>query len=356
MSKTQDFEQQDKEYIANTYGRFNVCFEKGKGSLLWDVEGKEYIDLGSGIGVTAFGVDDDEWSKAVIAQTHALNHISNLYYSVPQIKLAEMLCKRTGMKKVFFCNSGAESNECAIKAARKYSHDKYGDGRNVIVTLVNSFHGRTVTTLSATGQDVFHQHFFPFTEGFVHTPANDIDAALKVLANPAVCAIMMEPIQGEGGVMPLDKEFVQAVSTAKGLAGGLPMGATLFNEKTQFVLTAGAHATTFGGNPICAAAGCTIIERLTPEFLATVKAKGDYVKHALEGKPGVVGVSGMGLMIGIETTVDPKEVIAKCLEKGVVCLSAKNKVRLLPALNIPQEQLEKAITILADVIGELASK
>ena len=395
MSKTQDFEQQDKEYIANTYGRFNVCFEKGKGSLLWDVEGKEYIDLGSGIGVTAFGVDDDEWSKAVIAQTHALNHISNLYYSVPQIKLAELLCKRTSMKKVFFCNSGAESNECAIKAARKYSHDKYGDGRNVIVTLVNSFHGRTVTTLSATGQDVFHQHFFPFTEGFVHTPANDIDAALKVLANPAVCAIMMEPIQGEGGVMPLDKEFVQAVtkyahkhdqlvlidevqtgngrtgslyayeqfgiepdivSTAKGLAGGLPMGATLFNEKTQFVLTAGAHATTFGGNPICAAAGCTIIERLTPEFLATVKAKGDYVKHALEGKAGVVGVSGMGLMIGIETTVDPKEVIAKCLEKGVVCLSAKNKVRLLPALNIPQEQLEKAITILADVIGELASK
>ena len=395
MSKTQDFEKQDKEYIANTYGRFNVCFEKGKGSLLWDVEGKEYIDLGSGIGVTAFGVDDDEWSKAVIEQTHALNHISNLYYSVPQIKLAELLCKNTGMKKVFFCNSGAESNECSIKAARKYSHDKYGEGRNVIVTLVNSFHGRTVTTLSATGQDVFHQHFFPFTEGFIHTPANDIDAALKVLANPAVCAIMMEPIQGEGGVMPLDKEFVQAVtkyahehdqlvlidevqtgngrtgslyayeqfgiepdivSTAKGLAGGLPMGATLFNEKTQYVLTAGAHATTFGGNPICAAAGCTIIERLTPEFLATVKAKGDYVKHALEGKTGVVGVSGMGLMIGIETTVDPKEVIAKCLEKGVVCLSAKNKVRLLPALNIPQEQLEKAITILADVIGELASE
>ena len=395
MSKTQDFEKQDKEYIANTYGRFNVCFEKGKGSLLWDVEGKEYIDLGSGIGVTAFGVDDDEWSKAVIEQTHALNHISNLYYSVPQIKLAELLCKNTGMKKVFFCNSGAESNECSIKAARKYSHDKYGEGRNVIVTLVNSFHGRTVTTLSATGQDVFHQHFFPFTEGFIHTPANDIDAALKVLANPAVCAIMMEPIQGEGGVMPLDKEFVQAVtkyahehdqlvlidevqtgngrtgslyayeqfgiepdivSTAKGLAGGLPMGATLFNEKTQYVLTAGAHATTFGGNPICAAAGCTIIERLTPEFLATVKAKGDYVKHALEGKTGVVSVSGMGLMIGIETTVAPKEVIAKCLEKGVVCLSAKNKVRLLPALNIPQEQLEKAITILADVIGELASE
>ena len=395
MSKTQDFEKQDKEYIANTYGRFNVCFEKGKGSLLWDVEGKEYIDLGSGIGVTAFGVDDDEWSKAVIEQTHALNHISNLYYSVPQIKLAELLCKNTGMKKVFFCNSGAESNECSIKAARKYSHDKYGEGRNVIVTLVNSFHGRTVTTLSATGQDVFHQHFFPFTEGFIHTPANDIDAALKVLANPAVCAIMMEPIQGEGGVMPLDKEFVQAVtkyahehnqlvlidevqtgngrtgslyayeqfgiepdivSTAKGLAGGLPMGATLFNEKTQYVLTAGAHATTFGGNPICAAAGCTIIERLTPEFLATVKAKGDYVKHALEGKTGVVSVSGMGLMIGIETTVDLKKVIAKCLEKGVVCLSAKNKVRLLPALNIPQEQLEKAITILADVIGELASE
>ena len=194
MSKTQDFEQQDKEYIANTYGRFNVCLKRQR-FFVMGCRRKEYIDLGSGIGVTAFGVDDDEWSKAVIAQTHALNHISNLYYSVPQIKLAEMLCKQTGMKKVFFCNSGAESNECAIKAARKYSHDKYGEGRHVIVTLVNSFHGRTITTLSATGQDVFHQHFFPFTEGFVHTPANDIDAALKVLANPAVCAIMMEPIQ-----------------------------------------------------------------------------------------------------------------------------------------------------------------
>ncbi|MDD7290830.1 MAG: aminotransferase class III-fold pyridoxal phosphate-dependent enzyme, partial [Veillonella caviae] len=272
ITKTEQFEQQDKEYIANTYGRFNVCFEKGKGSLLWDVDGKEYIDLGSGIGVTAFGVDDAEWSEAVTKQTHALNHISNLYYSLPQIQLAEFLCKATGMKKVFFSNSGAESNECSIKAARKYSHDKYGEGRHVIVTLVNSFHGRTITTLSATGQDVFHQHFFPFTEGFLHTPANDIDAAIEVLARPDVCAIMMEPIQGEGGVMPLDKEFVQAVtkfahendklvlidevqtgngrtgsfyayqqfgiepdivSTAKGLAGGLPMGATLFNEKTQ---------------------------------------------------------------------------------------------------------------------------
>ena len=395
MNNTIDFEQQDKEYIANTYGRFNVCFQKGKGSLLWDVEGKEYIDLGSGIGVTAFGVDDDEWTDAVTKQSHALNHISNLYYSLPQIELAKQLCAKTGMKKVFFSNSGAESNECAIKAARKYSHDKYGEGRHVIVTLVNSFHGRTITTLSATGQDVFHQHFFPFTEGFIHTPANDIDAALKVLANPAVCAIMMEPIQGEGGVMPLDKEFVQAVtkyahehdqlvlidevqtgngrtgslyayqqfgiepdvvSTAKGLAGGLPMGATLFNEKMQYVLNAGAHATTFGGNPICAAAGNTIIRRLTPEFLDSVKVKGEYVKSTLTGKHGVIGVSGMGLMLGIETTVDAKAVIAKCLEKGVVCLSAKNKVRLLPALNIPQEQLEKAIRILAEVIEELAAK
>lgn len=393
MSNIVNFEQQDKEYIANTYGRFNVCFEKGKGSILWDINGKEYIDLGSGIGVTAFGVDDDVWSEAVIKQTHALNHISNLYHSLPQIELAKHLCEKTGMKKVFFSNSGAESNECMIKAARKYSHDKYGDGRHVIVTLVNSFHGRTVTTLAATGQDVFHQHFFPFTEGFIHTPANDIDAALKVLDNPAVCAIMMEPIQGEGGVMPLDVEFVQAVtkyahehdqlvlidevqtgngrtgslyayeqfgiepdivSTAKGLAGGLPMGAILFNEKTQFVLNAGSHATTFGGNPICAAAANTIIERLTPEFLDTVKAKGEFVKSALAGKKGILGVSGMGLMLGIETTVDPKQVIAKCLERGVVCLSAKNKVRLLPALNIPQDQLEKAISILADVIGELA--
>ncbi|SNV70768.1 aspartate aminotransferase family protein [Veillonella rodentium] len=393
MNNTTDFEKQDKEYIANTYGRFNVCFEKGKGSLLWDVNGKEYIDLGSGIGVTAFGVDDEEWSDAVTKQAHALNHVSNLYHTLPQIELAKQLCAKTGMKKVFFSNSGAESNECAIKAARKYSHDTYGDGRNVIVTLVNSFHGRTVTTLSATGQDVFHQHFFPFTEGFVHTPANDIEAALEVLSNPNVCAIMMEPIQGEGGVMPLDAEFVQAVtkyahehdqlvlidevqtgngrtgtlyayeqfgiepdivSTAKGLAGGLPMGATLFNEKTQYVLTAGAHATTFGGNPICAAAGNTIISRLTPEFLKTVKAKGDYVKSALAGKPGIVDVSGMGLMLGIETTVDVKDVILKCLERGVVVLSAKNKVRLLPALNIPQEQLEKAVAVVADVIESLS--
>ena len=388
MNSTTDFEKQDKEYIANTYGRFNVCFEKGKGSLLWDVNGKEYIDLGSGIGVTAFGVDD-----AVTKQAHALNHVSNLYHTLPQIELAKQLCAKTGMKKVFFSNSGAESNECAIKAARKYSHDTYGDGRNVIVTLVNSFHGRTVTTLSATGQDVFHQHFFPFTEGFVHTAANDIEAALQVLSNPNVCAVMMEPIQGEGGVMPLDAEFVQAVtkyahehdqlvlidevqtgngrtgtlyayeqfgiepdivSTAKGLAGGLPMGATLFNEKTQYVLTAGAHATTFGGNPICAAAGNTIISRLTPEFLKTVKAKGEYVKSALAGKPGIVDVSGMGLMLGIETTVDVKDVILKCLERGVVVLSAKNKVRLLPALNIPQEQLEKAVAVVADVIESLS--
>ena len=382
MSNAIDFEQQDKEYIANTYGRFNVCFEKGKGSLLWDVDGKEYIDLGSGIGVTAFGVDDDEWTEAVTKQSHALNHISNLYYSLPQIELAKQLCAKTGMKKVFFSNSGAESNECAIKAARKYSHDKYGEGRHIIVTLVNSFHGRTITTLSATGQDVFHQHFFPFTEGFIHTPANDIDAALKALANPAVCAIMMEPIQGEGGVMPLDKEFVQSVTkyahehdqlvlidevcllytsdAADDLTGvdlgGLPMGATLFNEKMQYVLNAGAHATTFGGNPICAAAGNTIISRLTPELLDSVKAKGEYVKATLTGKTGVLSVSGMGLMLGIETTVDAKAVIAKCLEKGVVCLSAKNKVRLLPALNIPQEQLEKAIAILADVIEELAAQ
>lgn len=392
MNNTIDFETQDKEYIANTYGRFNVCFEKGKGSLLWDVNGKEYIDLGSGIGVTAFGVDDEEWADAVTQQTHALNHISNLYYSLPQIELAKQLCDKTGMKKVFFSNSGAESNECAIKAARKYSHDKYGDGRHVIVTLVNSFHGRTITTLSATGQDVFHQHFFPFTEGFIHTPANNIDEALQALANPSVCAIMMEPIQGEGGVMPLDKDFVEAVttyahehdqlviidevqtgngrtgslyayeqygiepdivSTAKGLAGGLPMGATLFNEKTQYVLTAGAHATTFGGNPICAAAGNTIIRRLTPQFLESVKAKGEFVKAALANAPGVIGVSGMGLMLGIETTVDAKTVIAKCLEKGVVVLSAKNKIRLLPALTISQDQLETAISILANVIEEL---
>lgn len=384
----------DKEYVANTYGRFNVTFVEGKGTHLKDENGKDYIDLGSGIGVTAFGVDDDVWAKAVTEQVHKLNHVSNLYYTQPQVELAQKMCQKTGMKKVFFSNSGAESNECAIKAARKYSHDKYGDGRHTIVTLVNSFHGRTLATLSATGQDVFHQHFGPFVEGFIHTPANDLVAFEKLLAqNKSICAIMMEPIQGEGGVMPLDKDFVEGVtklaqandilvlidevqtgngrtgkvygymnydiqpdivSTAKGLAGGLPMGATMFNEKTENVLGAGSHASTFGGNPICAAGAITIMDRLTDDLLADVVKKGDYIKAELARAPGVKSVSGFGLMLGIETDANPRDIIDDCLEEGLVVLSAKTKVRLLPALNISQEDLEKAVAILKKVIAKHA--
>lgn len=391
MSNTQAL---DKEYVANTYGRFNVTFVEGKGTHLKDENGKDYIDLGSGIGVTAFGVDDDVWSKAVTEQVHKLNHVSNLYYTQPQVVLAQKMCQKTGMKKVFFSNSGAESNECAIKAARKYSHDTYGDGRHTIVTLVNSFHGRTLATLSATGQDVFHQHFGPFVEGFIHTPANDLAAFENLLAhNKTICAVMMEPIQGEGGVMPLDKDFVEGVaklaqandilvlidevqtgngrtgkvygymnydiqpdivSTAKGLAGGLPMGATMFNEKTEHVLGAGSHASTFGGNPICAAGAITIMDRLTDDLLAEVVKKGDYIKSELEGAPGVKSVSGFGLMLGIETLANPRDIIDECLQEGLVVLSAKTKVRLLPALNISQEDLEKAVSILKAVIAKHA--
>lgn len=390
---TSDYEQMDKEYVANTYGRFDVCFIKGQNSKLYDETGKEYIDLGSGIGVTAFGIHDEVWADAVSNQVNALNHVSNLYYTMPQMKLAKALCEKTGMKKVFFSNSGAESNECAIKAARKYSNDKYGGDRNVIITLENSFHGRTITALAATGQDVFHQFFGPFTPGFVHTPANDLETFKKMALDPRVCAVLIETIQGEGGVMPLTQEFVTGltefaaehdilvlvdevqtgngrtgkvygyehfgihpdiVSTAKGLAAGLPMGATLFNEKTQFVLDAGAHGSTFGGNPICAAGALTVIERLTDEFLEEVTAKGEYIRKELTGAPGVVSITGLGLMLGIEAKAEPKAIITKCLEKGVVVLSAKNKVRLLPALNIPQEELAKAIDILKEVIGELS--
>ena len=389
-----DYKALDKEYVANTYGKYSVQFVEGKGSLLYDEGGKEYIDLGSGIGVTAFGINDPLWNEAVIGQVNKLSHVSNLYYTAPQIELAKKLCEKTGMKKVFFSNSGAEANECAIKTARKYSTDKYGKDRNIIVTLVNSFHGRTVTTLAATGQKVFHDHFYPFTEGFIYAEANDSEA-LKALvdANPNICAIMIETIQGEGGVMPLEQDFVDTVvacakekdllivvdevqtgngrtgkmygymnfgiepdvvSTAKGLAGGLPMGATLFNAKTEFVLTEGSHGSTFGGNPICAAGAVSVVDRLTEEFLHEVAKKGEYIKKELTGAKGVKSVAGMGLMLGIETEAPPKEIIAACLEKGVVVLSAKNKVRLLPALNIPEEQLKKGIAILKEVIESSA--
>lgn len=378
----------DNEYVAHSYGRFDVVLDKGKGSTLYDENGKEYIDFGSGIGVTAFGIADDKWKKAVTAQLDNLQHVSNLYYTSPCAKLAKLLCDKTGMKKVFFSNSGAEANEGAIKFARKYSHDKYGDGRSTIITLVDSFHGRTITTLAATGQAVFHTDFGPFTEGFKYCPANDIDA-LKEMATDDVCAVMFECIQGEGGVNNLDYDFVKAieklavekdilmvvdevqtgngrtgkyfayenfditpdiVSTAKGLAGGLPMGAVLFGEKVCDTVTPSSHGSTFGGNPICAAGAISIVERIDDKFLAEVTAKGEYIRNYLSNINGVDNISGMGLMLGF-TAGNAGEIAGRCLEKGLLVLTAhKNKVRLLPALSISYAEIDKGLKILKEVI------
>lgn len=384
--------EKDKNYIAHTYARYPVCFVKGKGSLLYDENGKEYIDMGSGIGVDIFGISDDGWIAAVEKQLHTLNHVSNLFYTQPMAELAEMLCEKTGMKKVFFGNSGAEANECAIKGARKYSIDKYGKDRTTIVTLINSFHGRTVTTLAATGQDVFHQNFFPLTEGFKYTPANDLDAFIQLCENdPTICAVMMEPIQGEGGVHPLQKDFFEGVyqyakahdillvvdevqtgngrtgklygymnydvqpdivSTAKGLGGGLPIGACLFNEKTQDVLDAGSHGSTFGGNPIAAAGACYILSKLDDQFLAELVKKGEILKEAFTGAKGVKSIVGMGLMWGIEPEGNLSDIVNELLKEGVVVLTAKTKIRLLPALTIPEDQLKKAISVMKDVLAK----
>lgn len=378
----------DNEYVAHTYGRFDIALEKGKGSTLYDEDGNEYIDFGSGIGVTAFGIADEEWRNAVITQLDNLQHVSNLYYTSPCAKLAKLLCDKTGMKKVFFSNSGGEANEGTIKFARKYSHDKYGDGRSTIITLVNSFHGRTITTLAATGQDVFHTDFAPFTEGFKYCPANDIDT-LNKMATDDVCAIMFECIQGEGGVNNLNYDFVKAieklanekdilmvvdevqtgngrtgkyfayehfdikpdiVSTAKGIAGGLPMGAVLFGEKLNDTITPSSHGSTFGGNPICAAGAISIVERIDDEFLAEVTAKGEYIRNYLSEIDGVDNISGMGLMIGF-TAGNAGETANKCLENGLLVLTAhQNKVRLLPALSISYAELDKGLKILKEVI------
>ncbi len=374
-------------YIANTYGRFDVVAVKGKGSLITDENGKEYIDLGSGIAVNSFGVADDEWIKAVTEQASAIQHSSNLYYTKPGADLAEALCTRTGMKKVFFSNSGAEANECAIKVARKWAADNKGSDCYTIITLENSFHGRTITTLAATGQEVFHKDFTPLTEGFVQAKANDIESVREAVKNNKVAAIMMEAVQGEGGVVPLEPDFVKEVvslaekenflvifdevqtgngrsgklyaymnfgvtpdivSTAKGLAGGLPLGATLLGEKVKDTLTPGLHGSTFGANPVCSAAALSVLSRIDDKLLAEVKEKSDYVFKTLTGKPGIGGVTGMGLMIGIKTVKDASEVVAKCQENGVLVLKAKDKVRLLPALNIPFDLLKKAVDVIAD--------
>ena len=375
----------DQSYVAGTYKRFPVEIVSGKGSLVRDVNGKEYIDMGSGIAVTSFGVADDEWIAAVEKQIRSVQHMSNLYYTRPCAELAQALCEKTGMAKVFFSNSGAESNECAIKVARKWAAEQKGPQCSTIVTLENSFHGRTLTTLAATGQAHYHELFQPLTPGFASFPAGDMAALKKLCAGGTVAAVLIECVQGEGGVVPLDPAFAaelqaflkeqdillmvdevqtgngrtgkmyaymqygltpDVVSTAKGLAGGLPMGATLLSERVKDVLGFGDHGSTFGGNPVAAAAALSVVRRLTDSFLSEVSRKADLLRGLLSGAPGIEGISGLGLMLGLRTARPAARVVADCMEGGVLCLTAKDKVRLLPALNIPDDLLVKAAEVI----------
>ncbi len=384
----------DAKYVANTYARFPIELVSGKGSKLYDSEGKEYIDMGTGIGVSIFGVGDDEWVKATTQQLTTLQHTSNLYYTSPCATLAQMLCEKTGAKKVFFSNSGAEANECAIKAARKYAAEKKGEEYYKIITLNNSFHGRTITTLAATGQDTFHKDFLPLTEGFLYADAGDVETISKYIAEEKIAAVMLETVQGEGGVVPLTQEFLSAVSklcadndvllvvdevqtgngrtgalygymkygitpdivtTAKGLGGGLPIGATMLFEKVENTYTPGSHGSTFGGNPVAAAGACSIISRLTEDFLSAVERKHDYIINELSQCEGVKGITGLGLMLGIETVKDVNEVLKYCQENGVLPIKAKNKLRLLPPLNISDEELERAINIIKNACVEVSA-
>ncbi len=387
-----NFKEKDKQYVANTYGRFDLHLVSGKGSLVYDDTGRQYIDMATGIAVNTFGVSDEAWKEAVMAQLGLIQHTSNLYYSTPCIRLAELLCTRTGAKKVFFGNSGAEANECAIKVARKWAQDVYGVGDYTIVTLKNSFHGRTVTTLAATGQGVFHKDFNPFPTGFAYATANDLQSVEACFEGNKVCAVMMELVQGEGGVMALEPAFVKGVealcrakgalliidevqtgngrcgalyafqrygiqpdvvSTAKGLGGGLPIGATMLFDRVENTLTAGSHGSTFGGNPIAAAGAVSVVERIDEGVLEGVRQRSEYIFSTLTGAKGIKSVSGLGLMIGIQTERDVNEVLAACFEMGVLPIKAKNKLRLLPALNIPMHLLERAVAvILAAAKGE----
>ena len=386
-----DIKSIDKEYVAGTYARFPLEIVSGKGSLVYDENGKEYIDLGTGIAVNTFGVSDDEWVAAVTEQLTKCQHTSNLFYSAPCALLAKTLCERTGMKRVFFSNSGAEANETAIKVARKYAAEKKGSEYSTIITLKNSFHGRTITTLAATGQDIFHKDFLPLTAGFVHAEPDDIASVEALVKEYKVAAIMFELVQGEGGVHALSPEFVKGLvkiaeendillvcdevqtgngrtgelyafmnygftpdiaSTAKGLGGGLPIGACMLGEKVKDTLTPGSHGSTFGGNPIAAAGANNILSRIDEKLLAEVREKSNYIFTELSGAVGVKSVSGLGLMIGIETEKDASEVIAKCRENGVLVIKAKHKVRLLPALNIPMQELQKAVAVIKAACAE----
>lgn len=377
----------DQAYVAGTYKRFPVEIISGQGSLCWDAEGKEYIDLGTGIAVNTFGYADEVWQRAVTAQIGKVQHTSNLYYTEPCALLAQALCQRTGMGKVFFSNSGAEANECAIKVARKYAAEHLGPEYATIITLRNSFHGRTLTTLSATGQDHYHELFQPLTPGFVHVEVENGEQLAAAFRENKVAGVLVECVQGEGGVVPLSLEYAQTVermaheqgallmvdevqtgngrtgtlyayqqyglhpdvvSTAKGLAGGLPLGATLLSEKVQQTLGYGDHGSTFGGNPVCCAAALSVLERIDEALLTEVQRKSAYLKEALSRLPGVRQVTGLGLMLGLQTEKPAGEVVEACRQLGLLCLTAKDRVRLLPALNIPMELLEKTVQILAE--------
>lgn len=378
----------DEQYVMRSYGRFQVAIDHGKGATVWAVDGKEYIDFSAGIGVCSLGYGDPGWVEAVSTQAAKLGHISNLFYTEPYAKVAQKLCVRTGMSNVMFGNSGAEANEAMIKLARKYSFDRYGKGRGTVITLRNSFHGRTITTLAATGQDKFHNYFFPFTEGFRYADANDLDS-VEAVAGHDVCAVMMELVQGEGGVLPLDLEFVQkvaelcakrdwlllvdevqsgmgrtgslfafqqyhiqpdVVSFAKGIAGGLPFGGIMANEKCREVFSPGTHGTTFGGNPVAAAAACHVLDRMDDAFLAQVKEKGAYLRQAIEAMelPCLGKTRGLGMMIGIDVVGEQtnSQLAAKLIESGLLILTAGPGLRLLPPLTITQEEMDKGLSIM----------
>lgn len=391
MLNKAETEKLDKEYIMGTYGRFDADLVRGTGAAAYDADGKKYIDFTAGIGVNSLGYCNKDWAYAVGKQAGEIQHISNLYYSPVSVTLAQELCEKTGFSRVFFANSGAEANECAIKLARKASFDKYGKERTEIICFENSFHGRTITTLSATGQDVFHNYFFPFTEGFKFAKANDIESVKALIDSKKTCAVMIELIQGEGGVNPMEKGFIKElaalckekelnlivdevqtgmgrtgklfcyenyeikpdiITAAKGLGGGLPIGACLCSEKLKDVMTAGTHGTTYGGNPIACAGALEVMKKIAnDEFMEQVRDKGEYIKNYLLKLPNVKGVRGMGLMIGIELDgIDAKKAAVKCTENGLLILTAKTLLRMLPPLTITYGEIDSGLEILKETL------